>query len=128
MTLDGETVLSVPRCIHNPHAIALALLDIDTTPRHLGPSDEAPGAIDETRIGNTFVRDDIAGIEILGGGLEQTDISEASVRVVGAKDEGGVLTAGAGSCHQSASVMIVPSSSTSYNDLCGSSGSYGTRE
>ena len=38
------------------------------------------------------------------------------------------LTAGAGSCHQSASVMIVPSSSTSYNDLCGSSGSYGIHE
>lgn len=35
------------------------------------------------------------------------------------------LTEGAGSCHQSASVMIVPSSSTSYNDLCGSLGSYG---
>lgn len=38
------------------------------------------------------------------------------------------LTAGAGSCHQSASVMIVPSSSTSYNDLCGSLGSCGIRE
>ena len=77
MTLDGETIVGVPRCIHDPHAIALALLDIDAAPRHLGPSDEAPGAIDETRIGNTFVRGDIAGIEILGGGLKQTEISKA---------------------------------------------------
>ena len=77
MTLDGETIASVPRGIHNPHAIAFALLNIDAAPWHLGPSDVAPGAIDETRVGNTFVREGIAGIEILGGGLEQTNNSKA---------------------------------------------------
>ncbi len=77
MTLDGETVASVPRSIHYPQAIAFALFDIDAAPRHLGPSDVAPGAIDETRVGNAFVRGRIAGIEILGGSLEQTNINKA---------------------------------------------------
>lgn len=76
MTLDGESIASVPRCIHYPHAIALALHDIDAAPRHLGPPDVAPDVIDETRVGNTFVSGRIAGIEILGGGLEWTDINK----------------------------------------------------
>jgi hypothetical protein len=73
MTLDGETIASVPRRVHYPQAIALALLNIDAAPGHLGPPDVAPGAVDETRVGNTFVGTHIGGTEIRGGGLERTN-------------------------------------------------------
>ena len=73
MTLDGETIASVPRSIDDPEAIALALLDVDAAPRHLGSSLVAPSTVDETRIGNTFVSGRIDGREILGCGLERTN-------------------------------------------------------
>ena len=73
MTLDGETIASVPRSIDYPETIALALLDVDAAPRHLGSSFVTPSAVDETRIGDTFVSGRIDGREVLGCGLERTN-------------------------------------------------------
>jgi len=69
MTLDGETIASVPRGVYDPHAIAFALDNVDAAPGHFGPSDVAPGTVDETRVGHTFVGGSIGGSEILGRGL-----------------------------------------------------------
>jgi hypothetical protein len=127
MTLDGKTVAGNPRRVHDPHAVALALLDLDAAPGHVRPSDIASGVVDEARVGNTFVGGGVGRADVFVSGLVERGRERESVGGQ-TKEEGVGLTAGAGVCHQSASVMIVSSLSTSYSDLCGSSGSYGICE
>jgi len=73
MSLDGETIAGVARSVYYPHAIAFALDNVDAAPRHARSSDVAPNAVDETRVGYTFVCGDINGREIRGGCLAWTN-------------------------------------------------------
>lgn len=70
MALDGKTIASDPRGIHNPQAISFAFHYIDAAPGHLGPSDVAPSTVDETRVGNALVSGYIRGREESRSGLE----------------------------------------------------------
>ena len=107
MILDGKSVVSNARGIHDPEPVALALSDIDAGPRHLRTVNIASNAIDHRRIWHR--------LDIIDIGCREIGFGRLDMRLVyGYIDERKrLLTAIDGVCHQSASVMIVFSSSTS---------------
>ena len=59
VTLDGKSVLSNPRGIHNPKSVALTLSHIDAGPRHLRTSHIASNTVNHRCIRYGFDISDI---------------------------------------------------------------------
>ena len=67
--LDGKSVMSNPRGIHNPKSVALTLSHIDAGPRHLRTSNITSNTVDHRRVRYGFDIPHICGGEIGRGGL-----------------------------------------------------------
>jgi hypothetical protein len=112
--VDRETVEWSAAYINNPKPVSLTRLEINDRERHLRATNEAARAINQSRVRDWH----------WGRAVEVANMYEASASDLFSDLRTQCsVSKGAGSWYQSASVMMVDSSSTSYKSVCGSSGS-----